>query len=155
MQMTHFMSLLSDNQPWNLIIFMAIPMVMIETIAITELYILSKREKANPTVKLINKFGSIFFGLYFTGVFIYLLNTVVIPLTQTGGWLSWIDVAAVGINLSGVLFLLPLALLELGLIQKNKSKERKLKMHFMLVSGFLIVGHAAMILGMVDLSIMS
>ena len=27
MNMTHYMSLLSDNQPWNLIIFMAIPVI--------------------------------------------------------------------------------------------------------------------------------
>jgi hypothetical protein len=38
--MTHFMELLANNQPWNLIIFMAVPIVLAETIAVTELYIL-------------------------------------------------------------------------------------------------------------------
>ncbi|XNQ39111.1 DUF6803 family protein [Bacillus sp. 1P10SD] len=40
MNMTHYMGLLADNQPWNLIIFMAIPVICAETIAITELGIL-------------------------------------------------------------------------------------------------------------------
>jgi hypothetical protein len=153
MEMTHFMSLMADNQPWNLIIFMAIPMIMIETIAITELYVISNR-KTEGIVRSMNKIFSIVFGLYFTGIFIYLFINVVIPLTQTGGWLSWIDVAAVAINLSGVVFVLPLALMELGLILKKKTAEEKLKTHLILVSGFLVVGHTAMIFGMVDLSIL-
>ena len=28
MNMTHYMQLLADNQPWNLMIFMAIPIVL-------------------------------------------------------------------------------------------------------------------------------
>lgn len=40
MNMTHYMSLLADNQPWNLIIFMAIPVIFAETITITEFIIL-------------------------------------------------------------------------------------------------------------------
>jgi hypothetical protein len=35
--MTHYMELLAVNQPWNLILFMAIPVTLAETIAITEL----------------------------------------------------------------------------------------------------------------------
>ncbi|WP_205699949.1 DUF6803 family protein [Cohnella luojiensis] len=152
MQFAHFMQLLTANQPWNLIFFMAIPMLMIETIAITEFYLISNRNKKG-IVKSINRLASIFFGFYFTGIFFYLIFNVVIPLTKAGEWLNWVDIAAVVINLSGVLFLLPLAILELGMIFKKKTVESKLKIHFILVSGFLIVGHAAMILGMVDLSI--
>ena len=44
MNMTHYMELLATNQPWNLIIFMAIPVVLAETVAITELYILYTRK---------------------------------------------------------------------------------------------------------------
>jgi len=43
MNMTHYMQLLADNQPWNLMLFMAIPIVLAETLAITELYILFTR----------------------------------------------------------------------------------------------------------------
>lgn len=40
MNMTHYMELLAVNQPWNLILFMAIPVILAETLAITELYLL-------------------------------------------------------------------------------------------------------------------
>ena len=43
MNMTHYMELLAVNQPWNLIAFMAIPVVLAETVAITELYLLHSR----------------------------------------------------------------------------------------------------------------
>ena len=43
MNMTHYMELLAVNQPWNLIIFMAIPVILAETLAITELYLLFTR----------------------------------------------------------------------------------------------------------------
>ena len=44
MTMTHYMELLAENQPWNLLLLMAIPIVLAETIAITELYILYTRD---------------------------------------------------------------------------------------------------------------
>ena len=43
MNMTHYMELLAVNQPWNLILFMAIPIILAETLAITELYLLFTR----------------------------------------------------------------------------------------------------------------
>ena len=46
MNMTHYMELLASNQPWNLLIFMALPVVLAETVAITELYILYTRMPA-------------------------------------------------------------------------------------------------------------
>lgn len=41
--MTHYMELLATNQPWNLILFMAIPVILAETIAVSELAILFSR----------------------------------------------------------------------------------------------------------------
>ena len=43
MNMTHYMELLAVNQPWNLLIFMAVPVVLAETLAITEFYLLFTR----------------------------------------------------------------------------------------------------------------
>ena len=57
---------------------------------------------------------------------------------------------AVGAYLSGVVFLLPIALMEMGLIFKNKTGDEKIKIHFILVGGFLVVAHVAMIFGMVN-----
>ncbi len=44
MAMTHYMELLASNQPWNLILLMAIPVILAEFIAVSEFYIL-----LNPT----------------------------------------------------------------------------------------------------------
>ena len=43
MSMTHYMGLLAVQQPWNLLLFMAIPVILAETLAITELVILFAR----------------------------------------------------------------------------------------------------------------
>lgn len=149
MNMTHYMSLLANNQPWNLIIFMAIPVIMAETLTITEFVIIYNKLQ-NGWVRTLNKVVGIFDGFYFSGIFIYLFINAVIPLTSNGGWKTWVDVVAVGFYLSGVLFLLPIALMELGLIFKNKTSQEKMKIHFMLVGGFLVVAHVAMIFGMVN-----
>ncbi|SET18762.1 DUF6803 family protein [Paenibacillus sp. NFR01] len=149
MNMTHYMSLLADNQPWNLIIFMAIPVIFAETITVTEFFILFSKNLHGP-LRAFNRACSIIAGLYFTGIFIYLMINAYIPLTVDGDWHTWVDVVAVTFYLSGVLFLLPLALLDLGLIARRRSEESRLKLHFLLVSGFLVVAHVAMIFGMVN-----
>ena len=63
MSMTHYMELLAINQPWNLIIFMAIPIVLAETLAITELYLLFTR-KFDGSVFYLNRFAGIACLLY-------------------------------------------------------------------------------------------
>lgn len=69
---------------------------------------------------------------------------------MNGEWHTWVDIVAVGFYLSGVLFLLPLALLDLDLIARKRSEEHKMKLHFLLISGFLVVAHIAMIFGMIN-----
>ena len=125
MDMTHYMSLLASNQPWNLIIFMAIPVICAETLTISEFFIIYNRIQTGG-LRTLNKVVGIFAGLYFTGIFLYLFSTAFIPLTATGGWHTWVDVVAVGFYLSGFVFLLPIALLELGLLFKGKTNEEKM-----------------------------
>ncbi|MNB75229.1 hypothetical protein D3C81_217860 [compost metagenome] len=154
MNMTHYMSLLADNQPWNLIIFMAIPVIFAETITVTEFFILFGKNTGGG-LRSFNRICSILAGLYFTGIFLYLFPTAFVPLTVNGEWHTWVDVVAVSFYLSGVFFLLPLALLDLGLIARRSPEERKMKLHFIFVSGFLVVAHIAMIFGMVNPEIIS
>lgn len=153
MEMTHYMQLLADNQPWNLLLFMAIPVILAETVAVTELYILFTR-KFSGKIKQINSVAGTLAGIYFLGVFIYLFLNAVIPLTTTGGWRGLADIIAVGFYLAGVIPLGGLALLELGLIKKEKSPEDKLKTHAIFVAVFLIVAHIAMIFGMLNPTIL-
>lgn len=147
--MTHYMELLSTNQPWNLILFMAVPVICAETLAITEFIILYTRDLTG-TAKLINKITGIFAGIYFAGIFIYLFINAVIPLTTTGGWRGPFDVIAVGFYLLGVIPFVGLFLLDTGMIVKKKDEVSKLKIHAIFVSIFLVVAHVAMIFGMLN-----
>jgi len=104
--MTHYMELLASNQPWNLILFMVIPVGLAEALMVNVV----------PTIE----------------------------------WRGFADVLAVGAYLSGVIPLLSIALLELGVIGKGKSEREHMKLHFILLIGFLVVSHVAMIFGMVD-----
>lgn len=147
--MTHYMELLATNQPWNLLLFMAIPVILAETVAVTELYILFTK-RLTGAVRIVNKAAGILGGVYFTGVFVYLVKTAVMPLTTTGQWRGIADVIAVGFYLLGVIPLLGIALLDLGVIAKQRSDEERLKLHATFVAVFLIVAHIAMIFGMLN-----
>ena len=149
MNMTHYMELLATNQPWNLLIFMAVPVILAETLAITELYVLFTRRNEG-WVHSLNRAAGITVGLYFIGVIIYLMNTAVMPITKAGEWRTIIDVIAVGSYLIGGLPLIYIALQELGLVNSKASYEDKRKVHAVCVALFLVFGHIAMIAGMLD-----
>lgn len=147
--MTHYMQLLADNQPWNLLIFMAVPVILAETVAITELFILWRRNTTGALAR-INRTASIAGGFYFIGVFVYLMHNAVVPLTLTGGWRGPADVIAVGFYLSGVVPLVGMALLDLRWVGRSLSTEQRLGWHAGCVALFLVVAHVAMIFGMLD-----
>ncbi len=147
--MTHYMELLATNQPWQLLIFMAVPVICAETLAITEMIILFTRNMTGAAKK-ISKATGIFAGIYFLGIFIYLFINAVIPLTASGGWRGPADVIAVGFYLSGVVPFMGMFLLETGLIGKKRDETGKLKLHAVFVGIFLVVAHVAMIFGMLN-----
>jgi hypothetical protein len=147
--MTHYMELLSTNQPWNLLIFMAVPVICAETLAITEFIVLFTRDLTG-TAKLVNKITGMFAGVYFTGIFIYLLINAVIPLTATGGWRGPFDVIAVGFYLLGVIPYVGLLLIDTKIVAKKKDEVARLKLHAISVGIFLVVAHVAMIFGMLN-----
>ncbi|TJZ78828.1 DUF6803 family protein [Chitiniphilus eburneus] len=153
MYMTHYMALLADNQPWNLILFMAVPVILAETVAITELFILLGRAY-DGALRRINRAASIAAGIYFTGVFIYLMLNAVVPLTQQGLWRGPADWIAVGFYLSGVIPLGGLALLDLNWICRRADVQRRMAIHASLVALFLVVAHVAMVFGMLDPSVL-
>ncbi len=149
MTMTHYMELLATNQPWNLIIYMAIPVILAETIAVTELYLLFTKNLGSWVHKL-NRYAGMVVGVYFLGVFLYLMNNAFIPITTGGLWRGPADVIAVTSYLLGVIPLGGIALLEFGFIGRGKSVMEKLKLHAIFVGLFLIVAHIAMIFGMLN-----
>lgn len=146
---THYMGLLAANQPWNLLLFMAVPVVLAETIAVSELAILFRRT-VHPAVAALNRWAGLLVGFYFLGVTVYLLRHAVVPLTAGGGWRGWVDVVAVGFYLIGLVPLLGMSLLELRAVGAGWDDDRRLKVHATLVGLFLVVAHVAMIAGMLD-----
>ncbi len=148
MQMTHYMELLATNQPWNLIIFMAIPVILAEALTATEFLVLFKKEY-HDKLRPFNRIIGVVLGIYFTGIFVY-LATNVYPSIQ---WRSVGDFIAVNAYLSGVVFLGGIALLELGFIAKDATNENRQFYHVLLLIGFLVVAHIAMIFGMLNPSI--
>lgn len=147
--MTHYMELLATNQPWNLLIFMAVPVICAETLAITEFIILFTKQ-LKGAVRKVNRVTGIIAGFYFLGIFIYLFLNAVVPLTATGGWRGAADVIAVGFYLLGVVPLLGISLLEIGAVARKREEIDKLKLHVIFVSIFLVVAHVAMIFGMLN-----
>jgi hypothetical protein len=149
MNMTHYMELLASNQPWNLLIFMALPVVLAETVAITELYILYTR-KFDTWVRHLNRIAGILVGITFVGIIGYLMVNAVIPITRAGEWRTIIDIVAVSTYLIGGIPMVLLALQDLGLIYKAESEERRLARHATYVAIFLVFAHIAMVAGMMD-----
>ncbi|WP_421741363.1 DUF6803 family protein [Cellulomonas sp.] len=146
---THYMGLLAANQPWNLLLFMAVPVILAETIAVSELAILFRRP-VSPVVAGVNRYAGLVAGFYFLGVLVYLMKHAVIPLTTTGGWRGWADVVAVGFYLLGIVPLFGMTLLETRVVGAGWDDHRRLKVHATLVGLFLVVAHIAMIAGMLD-----
>ena len=132
---------------------MAIPIILAETLAITELYLLFTR-KFDGSVFLLNRLAGIAVGIYFIGIIVYLVQTAVIPITVAGEWRTVIDVIAVATYLIAGLPLIWIALQELGLVNRGLEKMEKLKIHAICVALFLVFGHIAMIAGMLDPAIL-
>ena len=151
MEMTHYMELLASNQPWNLILFMAVPVILAETVAITELYLLLTKD-TKGWVKSLSRFAGITGGIYFIWVFLYLLFTAFIPLTTSGSWRGLADIIAVSSYLLCVIPLVGIALSDLNLIGKDESQRNKL--HALFVAIFLVIAHIAMIFGMLAPSVL-
>jgi hypothetical protein len=148
MNMTHYMELLAVHQPRNLLVFMALPVVLAETLAITELAILFRRDAVPSWVRKTSRVAGLLAGPVMLAIFLHLMLNAVIPLTLAGGWRGPADVVAVGFYLSGVVPLVGITLVELGIIGRDAASA--LKWHATFIAIFLVVAHVAMIFGMLD-----
>ena len=145
--MTHYMELLSLDQPYNLILFMVIPVGLTELLVAMEFLTMYHMDSGkNAGFKAVGKFAGIVLGVYFTALVIYFMAKIYPSIK----WRGYADIIAVYSYLISVIPLLGIALLELNLIYKNASEKAKLKLHFCLLIFALIVAHVAMIFGMVD-----
>ena len=73
MVMTHYMELLAVNQPWNLIMYMVIPVALAEALVATEFFTVFLRGANAGQWRIWNKRIGIVLGFYFLGVFLNLM----------------------------------------------------------------------------------
>jgi hypothetical protein len=85
---THYMGLLMANQPWNLLLFMAIPF------AVIYLGLLPAALGLFPG--WLGRAAVAFLAVYLTVASVYLLRWAVVPLTDGSGWRGPVDMIAVG-----------------------------------------------------------
>lgn len=147
--MTHYMGLLAANQPWNLLIFMAIPVILAETLAVSELAVLFRQGDVPRWVHLLNRWAGLLAGPWFLGITVYLTKNAVVPLTSGGAWHGPADLIAVSAYLAGVIPLVGITLIELGILGRGTARAR-MRLHAIFVGVFLIAAHIAMIFGMLD-----
>jgi membrane protease YdiL (CAAX protease family) len=147
------MELLATNQPWNLLFFMAIPVVAAEIIAITELYILLGGSKAHGMKSLSRVTGQLI-GLYMVGIVFFMLTNAVIPLFATGGWRGWGDMVAVLGYVASAIPLMLIGALDFGWWGSTSRPREWQVRHTTCVAVFLVLAHVAMIFGMIDPTIL-
>ncbi len=143
MMMTNYMEVLMNNEPWNLIAFMVLPVVMAELLTASELFILARPAASAGWKRLSHGLG-IAAGLYFACVFVFFVLHVIPGITFRG----WIDALAIFAYLAGIFPLGAITLQELGVFGGPSAKRQW--HHILLLISFLIVSHIAMIFGMLD-----
>ncbi|MCG5031546.1 hypothetical protein MAF45_08835 [Mesosutterella sp. OilRF-GAM-744-9] len=149
MSMTHYMELLMVNSPWNLILFMAIPVILAETIAITELINLFSPGR-HPALVTLNRVCGVLAGLVFLAIGLYLIPSVVVPVTELRQWRTWVDVVSVFSYLLAGIPMILIALLHARVLLRSAAERARQGFHIGCVAAFLVLSHVAMIFGMVD-----
>ncbi|WP_295362399.1 DUF6803 family protein [uncultured Succinivibrio sp.] len=147
MYMTHYMELLTTTS--NLLIFMALPVVLAETAAITELIILFTKEN-RPILKLVNKISCLLGAAVFLVIDIYIFKEVIVPLTENSSWYGLIDKIAVGFYVLGGVVMVALGLFSFKSFGELWGQRFQTGLRVGLLSGFLVISHVAMIAGMAD-----
>jgi hypothetical protein len=103
---THYMGLLMANQPWNLLLFMALPF------AVVYLGLLPAALGLFPS--RLGRAAIAFLAIYLTVASVYLLRWAVVPLTDGNGWRGPADLIAVGGYVLTAVPILVLAALTFG-----------------------------------------
>ena len=149
MLMTQYMSLLMANSPYNLIFFMVVPMVIAETIAITEIVLLFS---SKPLLKVhsLNSICTFISGIVMLVLGFLFIKELVLPANEQNLWKGWIDYASALLFMAAVIPLVLMSLLQINLIFRKANKRTKMAVKIVLLSIYLVTSHAAMVFGMLD-----
>ena len=149
MLMTQYMSLLIANSPYNLIFFMVVPMVIAETIAITEIVLLFS---SKPLLKVhsLNSICTFISGIVMLVLGFLFIKELVLPANEQNLWNGWIDYASALLFMVAVVPLVLMSFLQVNLIFRKANKRTKMAVKIVLLSIYLVTSHAAMVFGMLD-----
>lgn len=143
------MSLLMANSPYNLIFFMVVPMVIAETIAITEIVLLFS---SKPLLKVhsLNSICTFISGIVMLVLGFLFIKELVLSANEQNLWKGWIDYASALLFMAAVIPLVLMSLLQVNLIFRKANKRTKMAVKIVLLSIYLVTSHAAMVFGMLD-----
>lgn len=129
---THYMALLMANQPWNLLLFMALPFAVIYLGLLPAALGLFPNRLGRAAVA--------FLAVYLTVASAYLVRWAVVPLTDASGWRGPVDLIAVG---GYVLTAVPILVLAALTFSGGSAKAQT-----WWAWAALVVAHVAMTFGM-------
>ena len=144
MVMTHYMELLSLHQPWFLILFMLVPMVLAETILASGAFSLLYKDERSAKWDSLSHVCGLILGIFFICATVYIVACYV-PTIEWRGPIDYISIW------SYVLAIIPAVLIllqELGIIYKKLDSTMKIKRHIVLMVLFVLFTHLAMVFGM-------
>lgn len=143
---THYMELLSLHEPWFLILFMLVPMVLAETILAAGAFSLLYRDARSQFWDEISHAAGLVLGVFF----LMAAGYIVLAYVPEIDWRGPIDVISIWAYVLGVVPSTLLLLQELGLIFRHASDQQKIKNHLLLMILFVLFTHLAMVFGMAN-----
>lgn len=146
MVMTHYMELLSLHEPWFLILFMFVPMVLAETILAAGAFSLLYKDSRSEKWDSLSHVCGLILGVFFIVATVYIVTSYV-PTIQ---WRGPIDYISIWAYVLGVIPAVLILLQELGIIFKGLDTTAKIKKHIVLMILFVLFTHLAMVFGMAD-----
>lgn len=149
MVMTHYMELLSLHEPWFLILFMLVPMVLAETILAAGAFSLLYKDSRSEKWDSLSHVCGLILGVFFIVATVYIVTSYV-PTIQ---WRGPIDYISIWAYVLGVIPAVLILLQELGIIFKGLDATAKIKKHIVLMILFVLFTHLAMVFGMADLQL--
>lgn len=144
--MTHYMELLSLHEPWFLILFMLVPMVLAETILASGAFSLLYKDSRSEKWDSLSHVCGLILGVFFIVATVYIVTSYV-PTIQ---WRGPIDYISIWAYVLGVIPAVLILLQELGIIFKGLDATAKIKKHIVLMILFVLFTHLAMVFGMAD-----
>ena len=144
--MTHYMELLSLHEPWFLILFMLVPMVLAETILASGAFSLLYKDSRSEKWDSLSHVCGLIPGVFFIVATVYIVTSYV-PTIQ---WRGPIDYISIWAYVLGVIPAVLILLQELGIIFKSSDSTAKIKKHIVLMILFVLFTHLAMVFGMAD-----